>query len=465
MFPSDPSAVDPRAPDAGLQAPDADPQASDAGPGSAIEAAPAAGLETSPRRVPVLALSIVVVALMAGTGLFLSGYSLGSQQASTPGTSAADADLFAPFWEAYHAITERYAGGDVDRKALVEGATKGLFGALGDPYSEYLTSQEYRDSLEGLSGSFEGIGADIGTQMADGSAVECTTLGPDCQLVVIAPIAGSPAEKAGIRPGDIITAVNGSAVDGLTVRGARDIIRGPKGTSISLTVVREGGAPFDLSVTRDVIESKDVESRDLADGTVSYIRVAGFSDPAAKQVAEAVKAARARGIDAFVLDLRGDPGGFVTVAQEIASEFIGSGPVFWQEDSDGAQVATESTGEGSATGDDVKVAVLVDKGSASASEIVAGALQDTGRGTLIGETTYGKGTVQVWTELSNDAGGYRLTIARWLTPEKRWIHHVGLEPDIRVDVPADTPSGSDPVLDRALEFLADGTALRLAPAA
>jgi carboxyl-terminal processing protease len=417
------------------------------------------------RQATVLVLSIAIVAIMAGAGLFLSGYTLGMRLASTPGTAAADADLFAPFWEAYHAITERYAGGQVDRKALVEGATKGLFDALGDPYSEYLTSDEYRDSLEGLSGTFEGIGAEIGTQTQNGGSTDCNTLGPDCQLVVIAPIAGSPAEDAGLRPGDIISAVDGTSVDGLTVAGARDIIRGPKGSSVTLTVLREGLEPFDLTITRDVIEAQEVETRELAGGTVAYIRVSGFSDPAADQVAEAVRTARDRDVARFVLDLRGNPGGYVTAAHEIASQFIASGPVFWQEDADGGQVATDATGEGVATGDGIALVVLVDRGTASASEIVAGAIQDTGRGTLVGEPTFGKGTVQVWTELSNDAGGYRLTVARWLTPEKRWIHGVGLEPDAAVDVPPDAPADSDPVLERALEILADETATGFAPAA
>jgi carboxyl-terminal processing protease len=282
---------------------------------------------------------------------------------------------------------------------------------------------------------------------------------------VIAPIAGSPAEDAGLRPGDIISAVDGTSVDGLTVAGARDIIRGPKGSSVTLTVLREGLEPFDLTITRDVIEAQEVETRELAGGTVAYIRVSGFSDPAADQVAEAVRTARDRDVARFVLDLRGNPGGYVTAAHEIASQFIASGPVFWQEDADGGQVATDATGEGVATGDGIALVVLVDRGTASASEIVAGAIQDTGRGTLVGEPTFGKGTVQVWTELSNDAGGYRLTVARWLTPEKRWIHGVGLEPDAAVDVPPDAPADSDPVLERALEILADETATGFAPAA
>jgi carboxyl-terminal processing protease len=418
------------------------------------------------RRGIVLLVSIAFVAVMAGTGLFLSGYSLGARQASTPGTSASDAELFAPFWEAYHAIVDRYAGGEVDREQLVEGATRGLFDALDDPYSEYLTSEQYRDSLEGLSGTFEGIGAEIGTRAADGATSECDTLGAECRLVIIAPMAGSPAEASGLRPGDIITAVDGTSVDGMTVGAARDLIRGPKDTSVTVTVEREGEEPFDVTITRDVIEAREVETRDLDGGTVAYIKVSSFSDPSSKQVTEAVKAARDKGIERFVLDLRGNPGGYVTAAQQIASEFIPSGPIFWQQDAGGGQVATDATGEGGATGEDIAVVVLIDDGSASASEIVAAALKETGRGTLVGTRTFGKGTVQVWTELGNDAGGFRLTVARWLTPDKRWIHGTGIAPDVEVATPPDAPAGSDTVLERALEVLDDEAASgELAPAA
>jgi carboxyl-terminal processing protease len=422
--------------------------------------------EGTPRRGVILFVSIAFVAVMAGSGLFLSGYSLGARQSSTPGTSASDAEVFAPFWEAYHAIVDRYAGGEVDRESLVEGATRGLFDALDDPYSEYLTSEQYRDSLEGLSGTFEGIGAEIGTRAPDGATSECDTLGSDCRLVIIAPIAGSPAEAAGLRSGDILTAVDGTSVDGMTVAAARDLIRGPKDTSVTVSVERDGIEPFDVTITRDVIEAKEVETRDLAGGSVAYVKVSNFSDPSAEQVATAVKAARDKGVERFVLDLRGNPGGYVTAAQRIASEFIASGPIFWQEDADGGQVATEATGEGGATGDEISVAVLIDDGSASASEIVAAALKETGRGTLVGQKTFGKGTVQVWTELANDAGGFRLTVARWLTPDKHWIHGTGIAPDVEVATPPDAPAGTDPVLDRALEVLADDASdTELAPAA
>jgi carboxyl-terminal processing protease len=208
-----------------------------------------------------------------------------------------------------------------------------------------------------------------------------------------------------------------------------------------------------------VIEQKEVEARDLAGGTVGYVRVSGFSNDAAADVEAALRDAGAKGQQKLVLDLRGNPGGFVEAARDIASQFIASGPVYWQEDAGGNQVETDAKPGGLATDPAIKLMVLVDGGSASASEIVAGALQDTGRGTLVGEQTFGKGTVQQWTSLEGDNGGFRLTIAKWLTPDKRWIHHVGLTPDVVVEVPTDTPADQDPVLDKALELLGESAAV------
>src|SRR4029077_2116173 len=196
-------------------------------------------------------------------------------------------------------------------------------------------------------------------------------------------------------------------------------------------------------------------------GTVGYIRLSGFSDEGAKEVHDALQADIDKGITKIVFDLRGNPGGFVTDAQSIASDFIASGPIFWREDAKGVQAETDASGGGVATDSKIQVVVLIDKGSASAAEIVAGALQDRQRARLIGQTSFGKGTVQEWIELG-DLGGVKLTVEKWLTPNKRWIHHIGLTPDIAVTVPTHTPPGSDPVLDKALEVLAGAAA---APAA
>jgi carboxyl-terminal processing protease len=416
------------------------------------------------RRSPILALSIALVAVLAGGALFLAGWTVGSRQAATPGTPAGDEAAFAPFWSAYHFVIDNYAGGTVDKKQMVEGAIKGMIGALGDPYSSYLTSDEFKASLQSINGQFEGIGAEIVTKKADGSDSDCTTLGPDCRLVIVSPIQGSPAEKAGLKPGDVVAAVDGQTVDGQTIDQTRDRIRGPKGTQVTLTIVRGSAAPTDLKVTRDVIQQQEVITKTLADGKVGYVRVTGFSDTAATSVADAVKADVDAGEKSFVLDLRGNPGGFVTAARSIASQFIASGPIYWQQDASGNKLEVDAEPNGAATDTSIKVTVLIDKGSASASEIVAGALQDTGRGTLVGDTSFGKGTVQQWHDLSDDNGGFRLTIARWLTPKQRWIHGVGLTPDVKVTPPANTPAGQDPVLDKAVELLTTGTSA-LAPAA
>ena len=407
----------------------------------------------------VLAVAIVLVAILSGSALFISGYAIGQRGVNQPGTASADDQAFQPFWDVYAAIRDRYALGPVDRKTLIEGAIKGMVGAVGDPYSSYLTSDEFRNTLQSINGEFEGIGAEIGTVNAKGETVDCTPFGADCRLVVIAPLDGSPAAAAGLKPGDVIAMVGGSTLDGLTPDQARTKIRGKKGTTVVLRIERKGVSPFDVTITRDVIRQREVITRDLASGTIGYVHLTGFSDTGAADFVAAVKADLARGETKFVVDLRGNPGGFVTAARTVASTFIKSGPVFWEEDAQGKLTPTESLGNGIATDPKIQVVVLIDKGSASASEIVAGALQDTKRATLIGETSFGKGTVQTWIELDNNAGGVKLTVAKWLTPNKRWIHRVGLQPDIPVAVPSNTPAGQDPVLDRAVEVLSGTGAL------
>ena len=404
------------------------------------------------RRVRALPLAIAVVVVLGGSALFMSGYSMGRQSAVQPGTPAFEDGAFQPFWDTYDTINQRYAGGAVERDVLVQGAIRGMIDSLGDPYSSYMTSDEYRQSLQGISGQFEGIGAEIATQAPDGTQ-GCATLGPDCRLVITAPLEGSPARLAGLAAGDFVLAADAVSLDGLTIDGARDRIRGPKGSVVTLTIVRAGGQPFDVAITRDIVQSKEVDSRALAGGTVGYVQLKGFSDAAADQLKEALVAHLEAGRTNLILDLRGNPGGYVTAARTIASQFISSGPIFWEQDAAGRQVATEALPGGIATGSGLRILCLIDGGSASASEIVAGALQDTGRARLVGQTSFGKGTVQQWQELSGEGGAFRLTIARWLTPKKRWIHGTGLTPDVEVTLPDPVPAGTDPTLDKALDVL------------
>ena len=409
-------------------------------------------------------MAMVVVAILAGGALFVSGFLVGQRSAEQPGTPVAAEDGFQPFWDTYNTILKRYALGGEDQQSLVRGAIKGMVDSLGDPYSAYLTPDQYREGLQDLSGQFEGIGAEIGTKNAKGETSDCTTLGPDCRLIVVSPIEGSPSEKAGILAGDTIVAVDGVSLDGLTVDGARDKIRGKKGTEVTLSVVRGTAAPIEIKVVRDVIISKEVVTKTLGNGAVGYIAVTGFSDNSATKFHDALQADLKAGQTKIILDLRGNPGGYVTAARQIASEFIASGPIFWEQDADGAQTETTATGQGIATADSIKVIVMVDKGSASASEIVAGALQDRKRATVVGETSFGKGTVQQWIQLQ-DGSALKLTIAKWLTPDKRWIHHVGIVPDFAVAAPTDPTSKADPQLDRAVELLTSPVAAALRPAA
>ena len=417
---------------------------------------------TTRRTSPILITAIVVVALLAGGALFMSGYSMGRQTALEPGTPVSEDAAFRPFWDTYHTINDRYAGGEVDRDAIVQGAIRGMIEALGDPYSSYLTSDEYQDTLQGISGEFEGIGVEIATKAADGTQ-GCATLGPDCRLVVVAPLAGSPAERADLRTGDLILAADGVSFDGQSVDGARELIRGPKGSTVSLSIQREDQEPFDLEIVRDVILQEEVVFRDYADGTVGYVRLNGFSDRGATELASALNGHLDVGRTKLILDLRGNPGGYVTAARAVASQFIPSGPVFWEEDAAGTQVSTDAQPGGAATSPDLRIVCLIDGGTASASEIVAGALQDTGRATLVGQTSFGKGTVQQWQELTGEGGAFRLTIARWLTPNKRWIHDIGLEPQVPVELPAEPDPDTDPTLDRALELLGGSATGRLWP--
>jgi carboxyl-terminal processing protease len=437
------------------------------------------------RRGWPFAFSMVLVAVLGGGSLFMSGYSIGRDQGRTPGSSVTEQQAWQPFWDVYDAVTSRYPLGPIARSTLIEGAIRGLVEAVGDPYSSYLSPEDFSGTLNDISGTFEGIGAEIGSVDSAGKTSDCAKFGPDCHLVIIAPLDGSPAEKAGLKPGDVVLMVDGSTLDGLTPDEARDRVRGKAGTEVTLHILRYAApvpatpgptgpagssapagsatpattpAPrellkeFDITLVREKVQRREVTSRELAGGTVGYVSLAGFSGTGAKELKAALRADLDKGIRKLVFDLRGNPGGFVTDALDVASVFIGSGPVYWTEDAKGVQTEVDASSGGIASDPSIQVVVLIDRGSASASEIVAGALQDRGRAKLIGETSFGKGTVQEWLPLP-DLGGVKLTVNKWLTPNKRWIHKVGLTPDVPVTVPADTPPGNDPVLDRALEVL------------
>ncbi len=426
-------------------------------PGDAAgQAATLAGARRRPAWMTWLALG--TVAVLAGSAIFVSGFTLGRQTALTAGTPDQLQADFQPFWDAFNAIEQRYAGDPpVDRHALLEGALSGMFQAIGDPYSSYMSSEEYKKSLTSVSGQFEGIGATMETRDAKGNA-GCSPMGATCQLVVMKTLPGSPATRSGVLAGDVVVSIDGASVDGLTIDQAVAKIRGPRGTKVVLALQR-GTESLSITIARDVINSQDVTSQVMADGLVGYMRISSFGAASAAdfrtQLADLVQAKK---ITRIVLDLRDDPGGFVDQARTIASQFIGSGTIYWEQVAGGGKTAWLAESGGVATDRSISLVVLVNKGTASASELLAGALQDTHRGLLIGGTTYGKGIMQEWDVLGNDMGGFRLTTARWLTPDGRWIQKKGLTPDVAVTVPANVAPGADPVLDRGIQVLTSASA-------
>ena len=398
--------------------------------------------------VIALALAAVVGAL-----LFAGGY-LAGRGGSASGC-AAPSEEFAAFCEAYERIQREYVD-EVDAEQLAEGAIQGMFQyGVQDPYSGYMPAEQYQQALGDLSGSFGGIGAEMAVRNTEDpeNLAACTEFSEVCRLIVMAPLADSPAEAAGLQSGDVVLAVDGMPVDGTTMTDQITSIRGEAGTEVTLTILRDGGEPFDVTITRDTIELQEVET-ELIEGHIGYISLNGFSDRASEQFATGLADLLEQGADQIVFDLRDNPGGYIDAAQEVASQFIDEGLIFTQESAGDDVKQYQATGDGVATDPDLPVVVLVNGGSASASEIVAAALQESGRATIIGEPTFGKNTVQVWGRLENE-GGVRITISRWFTPEHNSVAPEGIQPDVPAARTAETPPERDPVLEAALDYLAD----------
>ncbi len=346
---------------------------------------------------------------------------------------------FSLLWQVLDRINADYLFRPVDGKKLLYGAVSGLVNALGDPYTSFLDPEEnsqFNDSLEGV---YEGIGAELGIR--------------DNQLIIVAPLEGSPAQQVGIRPSDKILEIDGVSTAGLLITDAVAKIRGASGTKVELTLQRGTGPAFKVTITRDRITVKSVRFVDKGGG-IYYFKVSRFgSDTSAEwdEVVAKVKSAAPKGL---VLDLRSNPGGYLSAAVYLSSEFLRGGVVAIQEDSSGGRhsLEVESTKNNHAFAG-VPVVVLIDRGSASASEIVAAALREKAGARLVGERSFGKGTVQDAEEFS-DGSGLHLSVAKWLTPSGEWIHEKGLNPDFTVTLTeAEIAAGRDPQLDKALELL------------
>jgi len=340
-------------------------------------------------------------------------------------------DHFQAFWDAWREVNGRYVGDLPPGEDLTYGAIRGSLRTLGDPYTLFTDPVANEVRRVELEGEFEGIGAFV-TQNADG------------QLVIQTPMRGQPAEKAGVEAGDIVLAVDGTEISGLDVNEAVLLIRGPKGTEVVLTIARDGVAePFDIAVTRDRIDIPSVASarllEDVGAPEVGYLELTVFASETRNELVREIETLKDAGAQALILDLRNNPGGFLNAAVGVASEFLDEGVVTYREDNRGTRRAESVNRGGSAL--DLPLVVLVNRGSASASEIVAGAIRDHGRGVIVGETTFGKGSVQNVHELS-DGSQLRVTVEIWRTPNGSSIHRRGIEPDVIV-TPEPEPVAAD----------------------
>lgn len=369
------------------------------------------------------------IALVVATVLLMSGLLVYLLQ-STLGDAAGAIRLF----KALHIIKSRYVD-DVPVDTLMTGAVKGMVNSLGDPHSIYMDPKMYKEFMIETEGSFGGVGIVLGAK--------------DKVLTVISPIEGTPGEKAGIKSGDEIVKIDGQDTKGLALDEAVSKIRGPEGTKVTLTI-RRGQETKDYALTRSNIQIKTVSGKMLPDN-VGYIRISMFNENTGSDLAKKYQELEKEGMKAIVLDLRDNPGGLLDESVKVANKFVPKGPVVSVITRDGRRDTSTSNLEA------VKYpcAVLINGGSASASEIVAGAVQDTGAGTLVGTKSYGKGSVQTLMRLDKD-DAIKLTIAKYYTPKDRSINGIGIEPDVKVELPEHVQPGlevKDVQLDKAVEIV------------
>lgn len=380
--------------------------------------------------------------------VFFSGWILGRQDLATTkvgyipslsgkNTSSQNAD-FSTFWKAWDLIEKNYDG-ELDYSKMVNGAIDGMVRAVGDPYTAYMSPEESKRLEDDLSGVVSGIGAEVGIR--------------DNKLVIIAPLDDSPAKKAGLVAGDYIAKIDDKDTSNMDVNDAVSKIRGKEGTSVKLTIIRSGTTK-DFEITRAKITVKSVK-HEIKDGNIGYIAISRFDSETTNELRAALTELQSKNVKKIVLDLRDNPGGYLDESVTVASEFIKSGVIVTEKKDKlfGKKNEYRATGRGTATGENIKLVVLVNNGSASAAEIVAGAIKDLRRGTLVGEKTFGKGSVQEIESLSKGSK-LRITIAHWYTPNGVNIGKQGIQPDIEVKMTeADYNAGKDPQLDKAIQLL------------
>jgi carboxyl-terminal processing protease len=325
---------------------------------------------------------------------------------------------FSKLYEAFDTLKDSYYT-ELDQDKLINGAINGMVKSLDDPYSDYMSQEDAKSFHESISASFEGIGAEI--QSRDG------------HIVIVTPLKGSPAEKAGLQPEDIILSVDGKSLQGMSTTEAVALIRGEKGTKVKLSVQRGGAEPADVTITRDTIPIETVFG-EMVEGEegIAKVQISNFSEHTHEELVQVLKELQDKGMKGLILDLRQNPGGLLDQAVKISSMFVPEGKLLFQvEDREGDREEYPSAGNGNA---DFPLVVVIDKGSASASEILAGAVSESADVPLVGEKTFGKGTVQR-AENFKDGSNLKLTTEKWLTPEGNWVHKEGIKPDHEVAMP------------------------------
>jgi carboxyl-terminal processing protease len=379
--------------------------------------------------------------------IFTAGFGIGTVSSVIRAQDDKAPENFGPLWEAYDLIQRDYID-DIPDDVLVQGALDGMIDALDDPFSDYMSPDDYAAVRDSLNGEVQGIGVVIRTDEETG------------EIEVVGVLDGTPAKRAGILPGDILYAVDGVLSSELEQGELANMVRGEEGTSLVVSV-RRGDQTIDFQMVRERITIPNVEA-EVLEGNIAYVRLNQFTAESREQLDATFNSINVNARKGLIFDLRDNPGGLLSSAIDIASAFIPDGIILTEAFSDENQQVYQATGD--TAGIRVPVVVLVNAGSASASELVSGALQDRGVATLVGTTTFGKGTVQTWQDLSN-GGGLRLTIARWLTPNGNWIHEVGITPDIIVEwTPESYEDPDDPQLERAVDLILSGEARETLPA-
>jgi len=343
---------------------------------------------------------------------------------------------FSLFWNVWDLIKEKYAG-KIDYQKMFYGAISGMVNSLEDPYTAFLDPEQTKKFEDDMKGTFEGIGAEIGIK--------------NNQLMIIAPLDDTPAQKAGLLAGDKILKINNEETQGMSLNEAVSKIRGPKGTEVKLLIMRDKfNQPKEFKITRAVIEVKDVVWS-LKENDIAYIKIRNFGENSANNFKDLANEILSKNPKGIILDLRDNPGGYLDSSVEIASKFIPSGVILYEKFKDGHKKSYNSSGDSILA--NYKLVVLINQGSASASEIVAGAIRDHHRGTLVGEKTFGKGSVQNYEHLK-DGSSVRITVAYWLTPSGESINEQGIKPDIEVKMTdEDYNQNRDPQLKKAIEII------------